>query len=202
MSIIHSKYRTPETPLGWIETFKARGFIILTNEVVQDTPVGLLSLSRVFGSVIHHELSDSDGVVTIEPNTSLSKYGEAFSCQSMPVHSDGAFLFESPCIVALQCMVVSKGGGENCIVDGKHLFEFLKRKYPDEYPALFDHDAMTMTRGDEASTRPIFSRSGSRIQVGFRLDRGVVVSFNPKVEVLVHEIQSFLGNPDNQILCP
>jgi alpha-ketoglutarate-dependent taurine dioxygenase len=192
---------TSEEKAALLNRFQQVGFVVVRPTAGGDPREHLLALSGLFGDRLDHRLADDDGVVTISPDPELARFGHAFSHRGLELHTDGAFSRQPPNVVALQCETPSSWGGASRLVDAKALYAHLASKCPHLLPRLFDHDAMTVTRAGETATQPIFSLREERVQICFRLDPSVEVSFEPEVKSLVPVIQSFLENPASQEHC-
>jgi alpha-ketoglutarate-dependent taurine dioxygenase len=181
-----------------LDNFQDRGFAVIKPGSERHSRHCLLSLTTVFGPVKMHELSDPKGIVEIYPNRKRGKFGDAFTCRKMEVHTDGAFLPSPPNVVALQCEVQAKTGGSNLLVDGKSLYRFLSKHYVRDLEYLFSDKAMSISRHQTQAEQAVFARVSDRIQVTFRYDDSVNATFAANVSHLIPVIKEFLENSGNQ----
>ena len=89
-------------PLGQMEqlvsTFNRFGFCIVEHGESPDPKAQLIQLSRAFGSVNHHDRSDSDGTVTVAKQPSFDAYIATKTVEHAP-HTDGAYDVTPPRLV-------------------------------------------------------------------------------------------------------
>lgn len=179
--------------------FNSWGFVILEFKSCANPRQALLSLQKLFGSIIYHDHSDSDGVVPVTPMPNKPNYINTTN-QDQPLHTDGAFEIEAPKIVALQCEIAAKDRGYSRILSGEILYEYLVHKSPESLLALFEADAFSIIRGNKQLSRPIFESINQKIHLAFRFDKSVTTFVKSQAQEAFNLAVDFMTNPRNQLI--
>ncbi len=179
--------------------FNEFGFVILEHEPSATPKNNLLKLSNYFGKIIQHEHSDSQGIV---PISSVENYPEYVNTTTtdLSLHTDGSFTITPPKVMAMQCEIAATSGGFTKLIDGKLVYEHLKQTNPVELLTLFSPDAITVKRGNRKATKPIFEEHHGRLIVRFRADNAAHISVQSKSFAAFKLFESFVNNPDNQVI--
>lgn len=179
--------------------FNHWGFVILEFKSCEHPRQALLSLQNLFGSIIYHDHSDSDGIVPVTPIPNQPDYINTTN-QDQPLHTDGAFEVEPPRIVALQCEVAAQDRGYSRILSGETLYEYLVHKSPESLVALFEADAFNIIRGNKKLSRPIFESINQKIHLAFRFDKTVTTFVKSQAQKAFNLAVDFMTNPQNQLI--
>ncbi|MHC0067441.1 TauD/TfdA family dioxygenase [Nostoc sp. UIC 10890] len=179
--------------------FNEFGFVILEHEPSATPKNNLLKLSDYFGTIIQHEHSDSQGIVPISPVDSYPEYVNT-TTTDLSLHTDGAFTITPPKVMAMQCQIAAANGGFTKLIDGKLVYEHLKRTNPVGLLTLFNPNAITVKRDNKKATKPIFEEHHAGLIVRFRADNAAHVSVESKSFAAFKSFENFVNNPDNQVI--
>jgi regulator of extracellular matrix RemA (YlzA/DUF370 family) len=89
---------------------------------LDDSRKSLISLTNVFGKIVHHTHSDADGVVAIQTNPSKIQYISANS-QDSGMHTDNTFGHQTVGVAALQCIKAAENEGLSKLVYGRAIYD-------------------------------------------------------------------------------
>ena len=182
-----------------ITKFNEFGFVILEHEPSATPKNNLLKLSDYFGKIIHHEHSNSQGIVPISPVDNYPEYVNTTTAD-LSLHTDGAFTIIPPKVIAIQCEIAAKSGGLTKLIDSKLVYEHLKRTNPVELLTLFNSDAITVKRDKKKATKPIFEEHYDRLILRFRADNAAHIFVQSKSFAAFKLFENFVNNIDNQII--
>jgi alpha-ketoglutarate-dependent taurine dioxygenase len=183
-----------------IELIDRNGAVILECEKSDRPQENLLALKAIFGNVQRHKHSGRDGIVSVTPSLNQDRYVNTTRAK-LALHTDGTFELNPPVIIALQCVVAAKTGGENILVDGKAIYDYLSRLAPEQLDILFEPDVLTVKRDDRVATHAIFTKTeNGKVSIAFRVDKAVEISVKPEAIPLLETIEQFVESPSNQTI--
>lgn len=156
----------------------------------------LRSLRRIFGSHIPHDRGDEHGIAPITPMPGFTQYlGTSYKQHNM--HTDGTFNSVAPATAILLCLRPAETGGMSQLVSGQAAYRHLLEYDPEGLEALFDEDAMTVTRAGKSATRPVFSRVDSLLRIAFRYDTIAGTEVKQSAKRAFELLRKFVTNPVN-----
>lgn len=170
--------------------------VVNLKDRAEDPKEELRALRRIFGTHIAHDRGDEHGIAPITPMPGLSEY-LGTSNKQHNLHTDGTFNPVAPMTAILLCLRPAQSGGMSQIVQGRDAYRYLAREDPDGLNALFDEDAMTVTRAGKSATRPVFSRAGSLLRVAFRYDTVASIAVKPRAERAFNLLREYVMDPVN-----
>lgn len=174
------------------------GFVVLNYQRVDDQRKQLLGLRTVFGEIRRHRRSDADGVAPISPSSKFPGY-YGTSSGPHPPHTDGAFDRVPPRFAALQCLATAVEGGHTQLVSGVGLYNAIDRENRAALKALFNPDALTVCRDDQASQSAVFSMSENLVQMRFRDDTTASFAARGDVAAGVELFRRHVADPHNVV---
>ncbi len=180
------------------DRFDRLGFVVLRVPPSPQPRTEFLALSRYFGSIIHHEHSEADGIVPVAPLNHHPEYVNTTNKELLP-HTDGSFALQPPKVVAMQCEVAAASGGLTTFVEAQWIYETLKQRDPEGLETLFRPDALTVKRSNRVATKPIFQRCSDRVEMVFRADSAARVTIAPPCVTAFETIKTLAQDPANQL---
>lgn len=184
--------------VSMLRAFNRHGFAILACEDLAHSRDDLLALKRHFGCAAPHPRADADGIVPINAFARMQGFLDSTSEEHL-LHTDGAFSDTPEAILTLQCVVPTAQGGVSRLASAQAAYTHLAEVFPDRIHELSRPDALTVRRGAQSSTQPVFlRRGGGRLGIRFRMPDGAAeVTPHPAARELFDELCRFLTSPAN-----
>ena len=173
-------------------SIKAHGYCIVKG--LPNTAESVLRLGQHMGNIQGHVRADANGVVGGGPPVDTSwksqrkEFEDVGSEDEFFAHTDGSYLnglyvdesgmanpIVPPRLLLLQIAQQAGKGGENFIVDGKKILQYLLEHEPQTAKMLFHPHCITISRDDVIAARvPVFEKANDgRIKIRFRFDNKV-----------------------------
>jgi len=159
----------------------------------KDGIVPLVSKAAAKGATI-----DSTGV--LRENLAFKPLG--LSSAEFEPHTDGSFLDKPDEILSLTCFEPATEGGESYLVSGSKLYDHLQRHLSiDSLEGLFRPDAISIGRGGQHTTKPVFRRNpcDGSIGMSWRCDLVANGAVHPDAKDGVAAIMAFVQDRTNQL---
>lgn len=185
-----------------VENFNESGAVIIETEACDNPQKNLIALTDLFGEIIHHNHSNSQGVVEVKLEVNKPKYVNKTN-DNLSLHTDATFETIAVPIMALQCVIQSETGGLSKLVYSKDVYEYIARKHPCQLPLLFDPDVLTVTRDNQRASKPIFTNNQQgRLQMAWRSDKAADITVKPNAIKVFEQIKNFVEDPNHQVIFP
>lgn len=114
-------------------------------------------------------------------------------------HTDGAF-GTPPEVLVLACFQKAETGGESVVVDMKGGYEHLMQTSPELVLALSCPEALTVIRGDQTKTNPVFQLTDKRVRVVYSDHEYNATVSHPEATQAVKALAEYVTNQENQTI--
>jgi len=166
----------------------------------------LSQLKKIFGNITPHQKHDSEGKLLIDPETPTS-IGVVTVEEPHRPHTDETYMPYPSKIIALICEIAAPNGGESTLVSGAAMYEYVKKRFPDTYKALFHSKTLEVARSllgvgykEERDEIAIFSNQpDGRIGLRFRWKDTYVREIQPDAKDLYLALCDFVDDPSNSL---
>lgn len=119
----------------------------------------VVALRPLLGRPAPHNRADADGLVPIVATQQSASVYKGLTAAEFEPHTDGSFLARPDEVLSLTCFEPSTVGGESYLVSGAALYAHLAEVLTDaELAGLFRPDAISIGRGGQHATKPVFQR--------------------------------------------
>jgi alpha-ketoglutarate-dependent taurine dioxygenase len=177
--------------------FNRYGFVILACDDITDSREDLLALKLHLGNAAPHMRADTDGIVQINAFSEKQGFLGSSAERHLP-HTDGAFSDNPELITALQCITPATQGGVSQLASAQAAYTYLATSFPERVHELSRPDALTIRRGTQTSTQPVFLHNNRYLRIRFRMPDGAAkITPHPEVYDLFNELSCFLTKPEN-----
>ena len=196
-----SEISTPQIQV-LIDTLTRYGCTILQSQPGTSPQAELLGLQGLLGGPLVHSDSTTEGITEITPRSEQASFAALTHKQNLP-HTDGSYLPTPPPLVALQCEVPARVGGETIIIQAEALHQYLTEVDPEGLGRMYSPSAITIHRQERNYSYPIFRTvEGGRVRTAFKPDQDEP-SFStiphPQIRATVERMQAFLQDPNHQL---
>ena len=183
----------PETQ-QLLDSFNRYGFALIRILNTTRLRAQLLSLRSIFGRIVRHDRSLSDGIAPVAPS-SLYPGFQGTSRASHSLHTDGAYDDAPPRVMTLLCRIAAPSGGETLLASAKALVDRVHFEAGDDAHSLYSRRALAVGRAGRQSTGPILFRlDQARIGIRFRDDETTTFWQSEQLLHAVSRIRAFLSD--------
>jgi alpha-ketoglutarate-dependent taurine dioxygenase len=165
--------------------------IIFLKDIHSEITGGLLAPH--FGKVVANLDASKNGIteITEEKTGNNQKNSRAFTRMSLVPHTDRSTIINPPKYLLNWVQEKSPYGGETLLLDGKNLYQEIKKEYPQHLKILLDKIAM-FSDGINSYISPIFKKQkNGDITIRFRDDN--CVSFSDEAKPAVTILQKLIS---------
>ena len=130
-----------------------------------------LKFAHRIGTIRPHRDSQPNGVTRVAPAPKGGVGLMGFSDEGLFPHTDRSVLSSPPCLLFLWCERAAERGGESLLVDGKRVYERLKRFNPAAFQSLTKSRSAVFASDGNYLPSAIFETIGDdRVRLRFRYD--------------------------------
>ena len=114
----------------WLEHVKRVGFILVRNSpaTAEATKKLMKRISYLRNSIF--------GEFSVWDNKKLNPDDTAYTSEAIELHTDATYCHDAPGLQTLHCLQRESKGGENQLVDGMAIAEFMRREHPQKFDIL------------------------------------------------------------------